>query len=56
MGDSPLPARCFPYDVLHNNPGTSVGSSTLGEITSFGPAYSPTQGARSLQFSGRFQF
>ena len=44
------------HALLYNNPGTSVGSSTLGEITSFGPAYSPTQGARSLQFSGRFQF
>lgn len=44
------------HPLLYNNPGTTVGSSTLGEITSFGPAYSPTQGARSLQFSGRFQF
>jgi hypothetical protein len=44
------------HALLVNNPGTTVGSSTFGEITSFGPAYSPTQGARSLQFSGRFQF
>lgn len=44
------------HPLLYNNPGTTVGSSTLGEITSFGPAYSPTQGARTLQFSGRFQF
>ncbi|MGA8529032.1 MAG: TonB-dependent receptor [Acidobacteriaceae bacterium] len=44
------------HPLLYNNPGTTVGSSTLGEITSFGPAYSPTQGSRSLQFSGRFQF
>jgi Carboxypeptidase regulatory-like domain len=44
------------HALLNNNPGTTVGSSTFGEITSFGPGYSPTQGARSLQFSGRFQF
>jgi hypothetical protein len=44
------------HALLVNNPGTTVGASTFGEITSFGPAYSPTQGARSLQFSGRFQF
>ena len=44
------------HPLLYSNPGTTVGSSTLGEITSFGAAYSPTQGARSLQFSGRFQF
>jgi hypothetical protein len=44
------------HPLLYNNPGTTVGSSTLGEISSFGPAYSPTQGARSLQFSGRYVF
>ena len=44
------------HALLVSNPGTTVGSSTFGEITSFGPAYSPTSGARSLQFSGRFQF
>lgn len=44
------------HALLYSNPGTTVGSSTFGEITSFGPPYSPTQGARSLQFSGRFQF
>ncbi|MGB6610079.1 MAG: TonB-dependent receptor [Acidobacteriaceae bacterium] len=44
------------HALLNSNPGTTVGSSTFGEITSFGPGYSPTQGARSLQFSGRFQF
>lgn len=44
------------HALLFNNPGTTVGSSTFGLITSFGPAYSPTQGARSLQFSGRFSF
>jgi len=44
------------HALLNNNPGTTVGSSTFGEITSFGPGYSITQGSRSLQFSGRFQF
>jgi len=39
-----------------NNPNTTVAGGTFGEITSFGPPYSPTQGARSLQFSGRFNF
>jgi hypothetical protein len=50
-----------------NNPSATVNSNsnlnanppnygTLGQITSFGPPYSPTQGARSLQFSGRFNF
>jgi hypothetical protein len=29
---------------------------TFGLITSYGPSYSPTQGARSLQFGGRFNF
>ncbi|HUA92751.1 MAG TPA: hypothetical protein VL991_09305 [Terracidiphilus sp.] len=46
----------FNHALLYNNPGTTVGSSTFGEITSFGQGYSPTQGARSLQFGGRFQF
>jgi Carboxypeptidase regulatory-like domain/TonB dependent receptor len=46
----------FNHALLYNNPGTTVGSSTFGIITSFGPASSPTQGARSLQFSGRFSF
>jgi hypothetical protein len=50
-----------------NNPSATVNSNanlgsnppnygTLGEITTFGPPSSPTQGARSLQFSGRFNF
>ena len=39
-----------------NNPNTTVDGGTFGYITSFGPPYSPTQGARSLQFSGRFNF
>lgn len=46
----------FNHALLYSNPGTTVGSSTFGLITSFGPASSPTQGARSLQFSGRFSF
>jgi len=29
---------------------------TFGMITAFGPPYSPTQGARSLQFGGRYTF
>jgi hypothetical protein len=45
------------HALLYNNPsGTTVGGSTFGYITSFGPAYSPTMGARSLQFGGRFNF
>jgi hypothetical protein len=47
------------------NPNTTVPSAanvasgnygTFGLITSYGPPYSPTQGSRSLQFSGRFNF
>ena len=50
---------------LLNNPNTTVQSaanmaagkySTFGLITSYGPSYSPNQGARSLQFGGRFNF
>jgi hypothetical protein len=37
------------HPQLTSNPGATVGSSTFGEITSFG-------GTRSLQFSGRFVF
>ncbi len=44
------------HALLYNNPGATVGSSTFGYITSFGPAYSPTMGSRSMQFSGRFNF
>jgi hypothetical protein len=53
-----------PYLNL-NNPGTTVPSTanvnagsygTFGLITSFGPPYSQTQGARSMQFSGKFNF
>ncbi len=48
-----------------NNPNTTVPSAaniaagnygTFGLITSYGPPYSPTQGARQLQFSGRINF
>lgn len=39
-----------------NNPNTTVAGGTFGYITSFGPPYSPTQGSRSLQFGGRFNF
>ena len=53
-----------PYLNL-NNPGTTVPSTanvnagkygTFGLITSFGQPYSQTQGARSMQFSGKFNF
>jgi len=44
------------HAILTSNPNTTVGGGTFGYITSFGPAYSPTQGSRSLQFSGRFNF
>ncbi len=46
----------FNHALLYNNPNTTVGSASFGYITSFGPAYSPTQGSRSLQFSGRYVF
>jgi hypothetical protein len=51
--------------ALLTNPNTTVPSAaniakgnygTFGLITSFGAPYSPTQGARALQFSGRFNF
>lgn len=42
--------------ALLNNPNATVGGSTFGYITSFGAPYSPTAGARTLQFSGRFNF
>ncbi len=44
------------HALLNSNPNTTVGGGTFGYITSFGPSYSPTQGARSLQFSGRISF
>jgi hypothetical protein len=48
-----------------NSPNATVPSTaqvnsgsygTFGLITAFGPPYSPTQGSRSLQFGGRFNF
>ena len=44
------------HAILTSNPNATVGGGTFGYITSFGPGYSPTQGSRSLQFSGRFNF
>jgi hypothetical protein len=44
------------HALLYSNPNATVAGGTFGYITSFGPSYSPTMGARSLQFSGRFQF
>lgn len=46
----------FNHALLYNNPNATVGGGTFGYITSFGPAYSVTQGSRSLQFGGRFLF
>jgi len=46
----------FNHALLNSNPNATVGGGTFGYITSFGPAYSPTQGSRSLQFGGRFNF
>jgi hypothetical protein len=46
----------FNHALLNNNPNATVGGSTFGYITSFGPASSQTQGARALQFGGRFNF
>ncbi|HUD57629.1 MAG TPA: TonB-dependent receptor [Terracidiphilus sp.] len=61
--------RIEAFNVLNHawltNPNTTVPSNaniasgnygTFGLITSYGPPYSPTAGARSLQFSGRFNF
>jgi hypothetical protein len=48
-----------------NNPNTTVPSNTniangaygtFGLVTTYGPGYSQTQGTRSLQFGGRFNF
>ncbi|MGA3011536.1 MAG: carboxypeptidase regulatory-like domain-containing protein [Terracidiphilus sp.] len=39
-----------------NNPNSQVGGGSFGYITSFGPYNSQTQGARSLQFGGRYNF
>jgi len=42
--------------VTSNANIANANYGTLGTITNFGPSYSPTGGARSLQFSGRFNF
>jgi hypothetical protein len=44
------------HALLNSNPNATVGGGTFGYITTFGPGYSPTQGARSLQLSGRISF
>lgn len=58
--ESEFQLRVEAFNVLNhallNNPTTTVGNGTFGYITSFGPGYSPTAGARSLQFSGRINF
>jgi hypothetical protein len=46
----------FNHALLNSNPNATVGGGTFGYITSFGPAYSVTSGARSLQFGGRYNF
>lgn len=46
------PANTVPTTANVN----SGNYGTFGMITSFGPPYSQTQGARSLQFSGKFTF
>jgi Carboxypeptidase regulatory-like domain/TonB dependent receptor len=46
-----------PNNTVTSNSNIAAGNyGTLGTITSFGPPYSPTAGARSLQFSGRINF
>jgi hypothetical protein len=46
-----------PNNTVTSNANIATGNyGTLGTITSFGLPYSTTQGARSLQFSGRFNF
>jgi hypothetical protein len=46
-----------PNNTVNSNSNIAAGNyGTLGTITAFGPPYSPTGGARSLQFSGRFNF
>jgi hypothetical protein len=44
------------YGTNSNVPVNTVGNANLGNITTFGQPYSPTSGARSLQFNGRFNF
>jgi hypothetical protein len=46
-----------PSNTVNTNANLATGNyGTLGQVTAFGPPYSPTSGARSLQFSGRFNF
>ncbi len=44
------------YGTNSNVPVNTVGNGNFGNITTFGQPYSPTLGARSLQFNGRFNF
>jgi hypothetical protein len=66
---SEFQVRFEAFNILNHafltNPNTTVPTtanvnagaySTFGMITSYGQSYSPTQGARSLQFGGRFNF
>ena len=67
--ESEFQIRIEAFNVFNHawltNPNTTVPSNaniaagnygTFGLITTYGPGYSPTSGARSLQFSGRFNF
>jgi hypothetical protein len=58
--ESEFQIRVEAFNLLNhpwlNNPNATVGGGTFGYITSYGPPYSPNQGARSLQFGGRFNF
>jgi Carboxypeptidase regulatory-like domain/TonB dependent receptor len=46
-----------PNNTVTSNANIAAGNyGTLGTVTSFGQPYSPTQGARTLQFSGRINF
>lgn len=46
-----------PNATVPTTPNVTAGTyGTFGLITAFGPPYSVTQGARSLQFSGKFNF
>jgi Carboxypeptidase regulatory-like domain/TonB dependent receptor len=44
------------YGTNSNVPVNTVGNANFGNITAFGQPYSPTSGARTLQFNGRFNF
>ena len=59
--ESEFQVRVEAFNILNHaqlvsNPNATVGGGTFGYITSFGTAYSPTSGSRSLQFSGRVSF